>query len=176
MTTASPRKIQALQNLAERPGTEAEGRVAREMLEKLTGKAYSPSPPSTTAQRPQYYSNDYFAKRARDAAESARKARQSPPRKPEPSYVGDRLKLAIEVRERFPIGTKVFYNAPGYPPNASGIVMGFQRAGHCVTVAFDFDGETAQIPACSSRGWHLTKQKMDRKLSGSMSKSGVRWA
>ena len=32
------RRIEALRNLAERPGTEAEGRLARELLERAEGK------------------------------------------------------------------------------------------------------------------------------------------
>lgn len=35
---SNARKIKALRNLAERPGTEAEGQVAAEMLRKLEGK------------------------------------------------------------------------------------------------------------------------------------------
>lgn len=43
------RKLQALRNLAERPGTEAEGKVAREMLDRLEPKVKPASSEETKA-------------------------------------------------------------------------------------------------------------------------------
>lgn len=156
----SYRKIEALQNLADRPGTEHEGKVARAMLEKLTGRAYAPTPPSPTP-RP-------FVPRKPRAAK--------PPRPPLDFLKDDnaRLKYATEIRDRFPIGTHVFYNAPNFKANRAGIVTGWKD--FQVIVIFH-DGFGAQrVPPRSARGWHLSKKKMDAKTSAKMRAKGARWA
>lgn len=156
----SYRKIEALQNLADRPGTEHEGRVARAMLEKLTGRPYSPSPPPPPLR-----------------AFVPRKPRAAKPPRPPLDFLKDdnaRIKYATEIRDRFPIGTRVYYNAPRYKRNSPGIVTGWK--GFQVIVIFH-DGWGAQrVPPRSARGWHLSKKKMDAKTSAKMRAKGVRWA
>jgi hypothetical protein len=139
----SARKLEALQNLADRPGTPHEGAVARAMLEKLTGKPYTPTPqPAPRVHRP--------------------RAKKKAPAPVVPDYLKDPLKMAFEVRSRFPLGTKVWYSAKGFPVNSPGTVIGFERAGHRVMVDFEwFPIKT--VVACTDRGWHLSKKPIPQK-------------
>lgn len=70
------RKLQALRNLAERPGTEAEGKVARAMLAKAEGKRVEQKPrcsPFLFTADP-FMQNEISRMRA-DVAEILRRAR-----------------------------------------------------------------------------------------------------
>ncbi len=154
---ASARKIQALQNLAERPGTEAEGRVARAMLEKLTGRAYIPPRPAPAPPK----------RKPRVPREKA------VPKVPE--YFADKLKLAMKVRERFPLGATVYYNAFGHDPNHMGTVTGYEPSGFRVVVWFADFGKSALVYACSDRGWHLTLKPMPKSMGDKMRTHGAKY-
>ena len=81
----------------------------------------------------------------------------------------------MKVRQRFPIGAAVYYNAPGYDTNSMGTVTGYKAAGVKVRVWFAFLGETAELHACSARGWHLTLNPLTKKTAEKMQKKGVVW-
>ena len=146
------------------------------MLEKLTGKAYAPE--STIRD----WADAEIARASADAAArawgAARKRATAKAKKPEPPpplYFTDKLKLAMKVRQRFPIGTTVYYNAPGWDTNSMGTVTGYKAAGVKVRVWFDFLGETVEIHACSRRGWHLSLKPLTGKAAEKMQKRGVVW-
>lgn len=140
------RKLEALRNLAERPGTEHEGEVARAMLEKLTGQRY----------RPPIIREQFDPKRA---------ARKKAPAPKQPDYMTDPLKMAQEVRKRFPVGTRVYYTGPGFPYNSPGTVVGYESAGFRVIVDFEWDDTEVMLTACCPIGWCLTKKPMSKETA-----------
>ncbi len=152
---ASARKLQALQNLAERPGTEAEGRVARAMLEKLTGRPYTPQRPAP----PPPFSIPYRPKKAPAAKRTVVL----------PKWYTDPLKRAEKVRQRFPIGSVIYYNARGWPDNTSGYILGHERAGFRVRV--EFSSGIKLVHACSDLGWHLSHNPASPKQARKLQKT-----
>lgn len=149
--TVSNRKLQALINLAERPGTPAEGEVARAMLAKL-GHPYVPrpqAPPPRPAAKPRQ-----------------RRAAPAPPKRPD--LFNDPIKVAQIIRFRFPLGSRVFFNAKGYPMNHPGMVCHYERAGTRLKVWFDDAPTATWIHAISDWGWHLTTKKMSKKTAAHM--------
>lgn len=190
MTAPSARKLAALRNLAERPGTEAEGKVARAMLEKLTGREYAPPRPPAP-ERPitggrfngevweflqpdgTWSTKPAWSTRPAQPRPKAPRKKPAPPKVPE--YFRDKVKLAMKVRQRFPIGTTVYYNAPGWASNSMGTVTGYRPAGYKVRVWFDQMGGVKEVDACSSRGWHMTVLPMNEKTAAKMQKKGVKW-
>lgn len=168
----SSRKLQALQNLAERPGTEAEGRVARAMLEKLTGRPYS------QRERAQSDPFERFDKLWEDLKQKCstppprpRKAPAAKKKAKLPLWYTDPLKRAQKVRERFPIGSVIYYNARGWPINTGGEVLGYERAGFRVRVEF-FSG-VQLVHACSDLGWHLSLNPVSPKQAAKLQKKAT---
>ena|SRR5258707_8918992 len=128
------RRLQALQNLANRPGTEAEGAVAREMLERHQAK----EDPYTLAQR---IAHAAYAKVQTD--------------------IKSRDAIAKEIRLRFPKGTRVYYNKWAYRSNSPGVVTGYPRiqfdgSWGWIRIKFDHLKYASAVPIYSSLGWHLS--------------------
>src|ERR1035438_7778096 len=98
------RRIEALRNLAERPGTEAEGRLARELLERAEGKR-TPDDLGSACPRRCDCGNTHPA--FTDCPMYTRHA-----------------EIDAEKRRRFPRGTRVYYNRWAYTENCQGTVTG----------------------------------------------------
>lgn len=130
----SARKIAALRALAERPGTEAEGAVAREKLAKLM--AASPAPPTTIM--------DSFADTIRSAVDRC----------------VAREELRAEIQRRFKPGDLVYYNRWAYAANEAGIVKGYPKPttdnAAWLRIKFDRLKTARNVPIFSEDGWHLS--------------------
>jgi hypothetical protein len=115
------------------------------MLEKLTGRPFvpqpAPPPPPTRSRK--------NPKRRTSAA-------------PVPDYLKDPLKMAFEVRSRFPLGTKVYYSGKGYPINSPGTVIAYERSGFCLLVDFEWFA-ISKVTPCSELGWHLAKKPIPQR-------------
>jgi len=159
------RRIAALRALADRPGTEAEGRVAKEKLRRAleaAGQAQDPVPPKQAkaadsfgrTYTPYYFDRNLLRRQAEDLLrrqaermskepfegrayqshreqETERKARADHYGCPCGSVWNRELcanKTANEhirktLTEKFPTGTRVYYNGPLFPPNKAGSVI-----------------------------------------------------
>jgi hypothetical protein len=134
------RKIEALRRLAERPGTEHEGNVAREMLAKLEGQQSKPEAPPPSAE--ELYRMFQSGIIDRDAVFDGIRRRNEWDRDNPPTHwkcacgstiaVGDKCgmgwyhqQIQSEIRTKFAKGDRVFYNYHAYEPNCPGTVAGY---------------------------------------------------
>lgn len=180
------RKLQALRNLAERPGTEAEGKLAREILERWEKNSFADEPEDeqdmwsvfAAHQRGDISTDDFLASIRRD---NLRRERQHPPVEWHCACgnilrVGEKccddlrhLSIQMEIRVRFKKGDRVFYNHHCYPVNCPGFVLGYLRPKITVdshpwawiNVKFDHLKSPRQVPIYSAKGWHLSKEPID---------------
>lgn len=179
MTT---RKLDALRALAERPGTEAEGKVAREMLERLQKR--HPLPPVLDfldTRKPlsgaRHAGRTDLADLIREMMSWKREAaslvwtcacgsRQNHGR-PCSNSLGH-LHIQNEIRTKFKPGDVVYYNRWAYDENAVGVVTGYvklQAAEQWQTWAWirvHLNGLASPrpIPIYSNKGWHLSQQPL----------------
>ena len=142
----SNRKIGALRNLAERPGTTAEGIAAREALKRLNVSEIQYG----TLRRYDipWQMNEYcpcgtvyhFGEKCTD--------------------LDRHVNIMSDLRHQFPRGTEVFYSKWCYAPNSRGRVTGypvkhFDDDWHWIRVKFDHLKSAISIPTRSDKGWHL---------------------
>jgi hypothetical protein len=163
------RRIEALRALAERPGTEAEGRVAREMLKRAEAKH---------AQRdPMEAFRDYLHTGSMDdlgdaIGRSVCDCGTSRPAFTNCQNTAEHERIAAEIRQRFPRGTRVFYNQWAYGANYPGRVTGYSREWNWARVKFDNLKNIRSVPIYSANGWHLSAEPLDtetrRPLRGGM--------
>lgn len=174
------RKLEALRNLAERPGTEAEGELARELLKRWEAKIEAPLDEGpawalfTDLLKNEVTTEDFLEKlRRRIIYERAQ---------PLPNHwecacgaqlaIGDKcneqlahLLIQQAIREKFSPGDRVVYNYHAYPDNCPGRVAAYvklkQSNGNYpwawISVKFDHLKQARQIPIYSAKGWHLSK-------------------
>jgi hypothetical protein len=164
------RRIEALRNLAERPGTPAEGALAREILERHEGKQ---------SQRSQ---NDAFCDYLRSGERSdldhacytsTCRCGNVYPRKNDRESdcpMTDRHALILaEKLKRFPRGTRVYYNYWAYGENCLGTVTGPSKDWAWLRIKFDNLKQARKCPIYSEFGWHLSIEPLTgdtRKLRG----------
>lgn len=155
----NPRKLQALRNLAERPGTEAEGAVARAMLAKAEAQR-SPE--------------DQFLDKFRDFLRTGSRDDLA-------KAVGDKLcdcgtryaafticenfafhaRINRELREKFPVGARVYYNRWAYAVNCPAMVAGYSTEWHGIWLRFEHLKNRRNVPVYSAAGWHLSRHPVD---------------
>lgn len=155
----SQRRLEALRQLAERPGTDAEGILAREKLRRLEAKGV-----------PLEQHTFYYQWRRVDI--------------PTHWYCkcGDRLKVGMkctntirhefirqQVKEKFPKGATVYYNYWAYYANQRGVVVGYPtpKSAHYETelwcwirIKFDNLKQSRVVPIHSVKGWHLSTEPL----------------
>ncbi len=156
----STRKIEALRRLAERPGTEAEGIVAREMLKRFEAKAGISSPsdrliPSLRDLLRRYDIPDVV----KCPCGEVRPIGEGPC-----TNVWRHLEIQTEIRAQFKKGDVVFYNYHAYPKNCPGVIakyvpLGRDSTWHWISVKFGHLKHSRQVPIIDADGkWCLTKE------------------
>lgn len=174
------RKIAALRNLAERPGTEAEGKLAKQLLDRLESDNQHPPDEAeawitfTEFLRSNISTEDYL-ERMRQWAISIRN-------QPLPTHwrcacgalleVGGKCEAAMNhlliqqaIREKFAIGDRVLYSRWAYPPNCPGRVAAYVKTQKqnndypwaWLSIKFDHLKQARQVPIYSASGWDLAK-------------------
>lgn len=146
----SQRTLDALRNLAERPGTEAEGVLARELLERLRGKDADETVVYRRWLRKEISLDDLLRsmKPAPLTVEEQMAVDLENERKRE-------LEIQTEIREKFKIGDQVFYNFRGYKTNHPCEVSGYSR-GFLIALKCACSMWPRSLTAYSARGWHLS--------------------
>lgn len=189
---SSRRKLEALRNLAERPGTEAEGKLAREILDRLEVD----TPLNLGEWAPWKSFVEYEAGRInRDGfIERLRRHAQWHREQPLPTTwmcacgqtwdigikggnIKAHAKIQDQIRARFTKGDRVFYNYLAYSQNCTASVAGYVRptrenGNHpwaWITLKFDHLKNNRQVPIYSTRGWHLSKERVDPGLARTLS-------
>lgn len=155
--------IESLRRLAERPGTEHEGAVAREMLRRLEAKIPAENRGLIPSLRE-------LLKRhgIPDAWTCPCGAVNS---------VGDgpcaetwkHLDIQTQIRAKFAKGDRVYYNCWAYPRNCPGRFAAYVKLKPeigdypwaWISVKFDHLKQARQIPIISARGWLLSHEPLE---------------
>lgn len=196
---ANQSTIDALRRLAERPGTEHEGIVAREMLRRLETKLTATSGDFEAEWTAAYRA---FARKeiGIDAFCAAMRKHTehvvaSLPESwkcacgatvPRGEKCGDQyqhLSFQTSIRTRFHKGDRVFYNMHAYPENDPGIVAAYVKLKPengtypwaWISVRFDRLKGARQIPVVSDRGWHLSREPVSHEAHTRLSLPEWMW-
>lgn len=144
------RKLDALRALAARPGTEAEGALARAMLARLELKAdgfpYVSAAPESIEDLIERFADRMYpgTPYSDEIADAMRRRREWEQAQPLPTHwtcscgvrcqVGCKCSntvvhdhIQMKIRERFKKGDRVFYNRWAYPKNDPGTVTGYLK-------------------------------------------------
>lgn len=168
------RTLEALRNLAERPGTEAEGKLAREILARFDGGAITDAPADEQDAWATF--RDYLRRDASidDLIDVLRRQGRTQTYKPPELWVScecggdsrpwntkcphlDRQEaIRVDAKKYFPKGTRVYYNKWAYPRNCAGVSTGHQSEWGWLRVKFDHLKSARDIPIYTAAGWHLT--------------------
>lgn len=170
MAVSRASRIEALRRLAERPGTEHEGLVARKMLKRLKAKtATKPEPDSVPAK----YRMAEFWNGGNPVVIQCHCGEMFTSRTPcEQSSRHERIRA--EILSRFAVGDRVFFNRYGYLLNAAAnIIKVFDKAAdkwNSVQLKFEGSGKTKAITvlAYSIYGWHLSKSPLNFTEAGNL--------
>jgi hypothetical protein len=168
------RRLEALRNLAERPGTEHEGIVARAMLKRAEAKAPD-------------LARDYlenvraFGRGDITFSEYLNRTQQTSPAMwscpcGDTIYMNGKclnqfrhLEIQTRIRAVFSRGDRVFYNFHAYPRNCPGKIAAHVKLQQdngtypwaWVSVKFDHLKSARQIPVLNEKGeWCLTKEAL----------------
>ena len=168
-TVPSTRKLAALRALAERPGTKAEGEVAREMLQRLEAK-------QTPAEQVYAQFGDFLRSGSMDdlrraVGEELCGCGNRYPAFAECPLTQHHEAVASEIRERFPRGTLVYYNCWAYSKNCTGIVSGYPREWNWLRIKFDHLKTVRSVPVYCNGLWHLSSAPVDDET---LRRTGVR--
>lgn len=150
--SVSRRRIEALRALAERPGTEAEGALAREKLARAES-AYrvKPSAEKVLEHVISIWTNPVTHC---ECGERHPRAEECPNR-------ADHDRIADEISARFPKGTRAYYNRWAYERNTPCTVTGAAKQWNWLRVKFDHLKTPRSIPVYSYMGWHLRTEPID---------------
>lgn len=173
------RKLQALRNLAERPGTEAEGQLAREMLDKLDAKRFADKPADEVAA---WKLLDDLFSNAIGTSEFIDGLKRWAERDIPPEWTcacgrtlraGDRCEdaarhsaIQAQILENFKRGDRVYYNFHAYTKNCPGFVAAHIKSRRLngtypwawISVKFDHLKSARQVPIYSEGKLCLTKE------------------
>lgn len=167
------RRMEALRNLAARPGTPQEGEVARAMLAKLEAKhVETPFDEVLSDYLRGGNVNDYIDRLRRE-----RRSWQMPvdwrcscgaviPIERKCDHQFRHLEIQTEIRAKFAKGDRIFYNRWAYSLNCVGTVMGYVKLQPengdfpwaWLRVKFEHLKQARNIPIYSAKGWHLSKE------------------
>jgi hypothetical protein len=169
MSRVSRRRLEALRALAGRPGTEAEGKLARELLEKAETQR-SADPESCFA--------DFLRTGSMDdlAAAVGTKTCDCGARYPAFTFCPNTARhteIDLEKRTRFPRGTRVYYNRWAYTANCPGVVTGPGKDWSWIRVKFDHLKNSRAIPIYSELGWHLSTEPLERGVQRAGLRGGM---
>lgn len=186
------RKLQALRNLAERPGTEAEGALAREMLARLEEKRSEGHQDKPEWERPLWRAFEDYRRAdisTDDFIESMCRRIQWERDQPLPrkwvcacaarvpagsicENTAGHAAIQQQIRERFKPGDRVYYNHWSYEANSPGVVRAYIRpkwrpnGDHpwaWISVKFDHLKNARQVPIYSRAGWHLSHKPLNEQ-------------
>ncbi len=157
--------LDSIRRLAERPGTEQEGIVAREMLKKLESKV----PHGSFADRLANHDLPSFEEILREHGVPTDVSCPCGHRRK--IFAGTcpnitrHMEINLKIRETFQRGDRVFYNYWAYPPNCPGkiarhVPLGRESTWHWISVKFDHLKNARQVPILNDAGeWCLTKER-----------------
>jgi hypothetical protein len=157
----SYRKLDALRALADRPGTPEEGRLAREILERLES---SPEPewPAYLSAIPLYQVGnevafrDFLRTGSMEDLERATKWKTCPcglanPQNEKCQNEIEHESIRARIMQMFPRGQRVFYNRWAYAPNCPGVVVGYSKDWNWVRIKFDHLKSPRSVPVYDCR-------------------------
>lgn len=160
------RTIDSLRRLAERPGTEHEGNVARSMLEKALKQPRQPDEVFHAVLN-KWASNHYWDTEQEPLWECPCG---------DTIYANGKcvnrfrhLEVQTEIRARFKPGDRVFYNYWAYSVNCPGKIAAYIKIKDgtgthpwaWISIRFDHLKSARQAPIFSARGWHLSHEPLD---------------
>lgn len=147
---ASQRTLDAILRLAERPGTEAEGIVAREMLRRLSVEPDRPKP--------------------RSLEDILRGAEETPMTREELAFIrhSEEVRIRMEASVRYEAmirglkkGDRIYFNQVRYPKNDPGTVCGPTDGSLTVRVRLDRNMWPTRIHAYQGGGKCLSLEPLD---------------
>lgn len=147
------RRLQALRNLAERPGTEAEGNLAREILARIEKDPRDPLDDFRDFLRSGSL-NDL----ARAVGDHVCDCGTRYPAFTKCPNVSRHEELRAEALRRFPRGTRSYYNKWAYSRNCPCVVKCASPQWNWMRVKFDHLKSARSIPIYSADGWHLSTE------------------
>jgi hypothetical protein len=173
----SDRRLSALRALADRPGTEAEGRLAREILERLEVRD---TEEYRRWQRKEISLDDLLrsVKPEPLTREELAFLRYRTDQEREAKEAAQHIEIQKEIRKRFTKGDRVYYNQWAYDANDPGTVTGYLRPKKengthpwaWINVKLDRLLWPRQLPIWSERGWHLTHEPVSAEEAERLSK------
>lgn len=178
------RKLEALRNLADRPGTEAEGRLAREILAKVEAKIGA-GEDFTLAEGWEDFQDRIRDLSAEEAWTLIEKRIREHRAQPLPTHwkcacgmtihCGQKChnstghnRIQEQIRELFKKGDRVYYNRWAYSTNDPATVQGYvkpkpENHDHpwaWIRLKFDRLKSPRHVPIYSTAGWHLSHQPL----------------
>lgn len=156
------RKIEALRNLAERPGTEAEGILAREMLARWESKKSIPVDALDKF-------SDFLRTGHIDDLAKAVGYKTCDCGNCHPAFTScpkTQLHQQIDSEKRilFPRGSRVFYNRWAYRKNCPGTITGYSIDWSWMRIKFDHLKNSRAVQIYSQKGWHLSTKPIEDPL------------
>lgn len=161
----SQRRIDALRALAERPGTEAEGKLAAELLAKIEAK------PLAEESRWKLFETYLRSRNIEDLMRACAAPKECACGE---KFLGKQCpnvtrhtSIAQEIRNRFKKGDVVFYNKWAYSPNARAVVIGYSQweSWQWIRLQFDHLKHPRAVPIYSLLGRHLSHEPVTAEES-----------
>lgn len=167
---SAARRIAALRALAERPGTKAEGEVAREKLARIESKQPRPVNASELF--------GFFASYLRNGhMEDLQKAVNSSvcnicgkvfPCGLECPKKTEHFQAHAEMHKMFPRGARVYYNYWAYPANCPAMVAGYSADLGWIRLKFDHLKSTRSVPIYTDGELRLFTAPVDSNTADRM--------
>jgi hypothetical protein len=162
------RRIEALRALADRPGTEAEGFVAREKLARALGARESREPISSY--------RDFLRTGALDDLRAAVGPKHCNCGAVYAAFtacpeVERHEQIRREIRAKFPLFSRVYYNCWAYEANCPGVVVRYGSTWNWIVVKFDHLKKPRPVPIFDGKGWHLSSEPIDAET---LRQTGIR--
>ena len=172
------RRMDALRRLAERPGTEHEGAVALAMLERERDKVKEIKPEDCLSAflRGDIHVTDFvdMMQRHRGTPEQRYSVEQVDELPTCPCgqryYHGHKClaldrheAIRVDIRNRFPLGSRVYCNRWAYSTNCPGTVVAHVKDPELwgwISIRFDHLKSARRVPVISNKGCHLSTRPL----------------
>lgn len=154
------RKIAALRALAERPGTDAEGILAREMLVRLESKQNPVE--ALDAQFERFLQTGNIEDLGSAVGKSICDCGFIRAVSTTCDNITTHAAIAEEIRQRFPRGARVFYNRWAYAENDPAFVAGYSKEWNWIRLRFDSRKTPLAVPIYRRGKWHLSTEPLER--------------